>query len=174
MCSSRTALIGFLPVLALVCCAHGVFQDGVYTGKSVRYQVGWPLPKSWERVKNAGKADVLFEHRPTGSQLTVFADCTDPRDIELRTLSQRMLIDFRERRKVSQQEISVDGHRAVRTHWRFLFQGTQADAETVVLTHLGCSYYLTMLMSPADRDSVLPDFERFLAGFAVLPRMGSP
>lgn len=150
------------------CCAHGMFENGVYHNKEVIYRLGVPSSPGW-RLAKPGKTEVLFVHSDTGAMLSAFSDCKEPRDIALRTLSQRMLIDFRDRRKLEQKDRILDGHAAVQTHWTAVFQGETVHLDTVVTAQRGCSYYLALLSTAPMRPQVLPDFERWVTGFAVPP-----
>ncbi len=170
--SPRTqgSLIGlWLSALLVGGCGGSNFSNGVYEDEEAKYHLGTP-PPAWQRIDLTGQLDDLaWRHEPTGAVIQVSAHCDSEFDIPLTHLTNHLLIGFTDRVFTSQEEVSLDGREAQKTHLRAKLDGVPREMLLYVIKKNGCVYDFALAASPGQRFATTrPDFERMLGGFRTM------
>lgn len=119
--------------------------------------------------------DLAFEHKKTGTIISVHSVCNEYRDASLEELSKYLLMGLSTRGSVSSREIELDGTKGLDSTVEAAMSSRSPGAEsksdrpvkvrTVVLKKRGCVYDLMYVAHPDEYARFEPTFERFLKGF---------
>ncbi|MBI3544271.1 MAG: hypothetical protein HY075_13455 [Deltaproteobacteria bacterium] len=121
--------------------------------------------------------DLAFEHRGSGSIVSVNSVCREYRDASLEDLSKYLLLGLNTRGPVVTQDIELDGAKALEStvdaamnqrqpsSGERKFEETPVRVRAVVLRKRSCTFDLMFVARPDVFDELLPIFNRFLKGF---------
>lgn len=159
------ALASWLVVAGLACSAgRGRLIDDVYQKGPVAFRVG-RLPREWRRVQ-IGHGHLAFHHA-AGGTILANASCDRFIDLSLELLTNQLLYGVEGRRELARTRLPLDGRAALRTRLHGSVDGVPIALDLVVLKKDGCTYDLQLATSPRDFSVRQPDFDRFVAAFAV-------
>lgn len=139
---SRFLCIGIL----MACGTSASYQPGRYSNGDVQFTFS-PLGQGWERIDLNDQNDLAFEHPSTGSILQINGTCKAATDAPLTSLTQHLLIGFRNRELLDETHITLDGREALRTHHRATLDGIGREIILIVSKKNGCIYDLAFIAS---------------------------
>ncbi len=156
-----------IAALACAACASSGFDGRVYHDADVRFRVG-PVPASWRALELEG-ARLAFRDDAANATIAVNGRCgVDGDDVPLASLTQHLFLQFTEREPVSQAPLALDGREALRTEIIAKLDGVQKRFVVYVLKKNSCVYDFMYIAVPDAAAGSLPEFERFVTGFAAL------
>ncbi|MEW6058044.1 MAG: hypothetical protein AB1540_15665 [Bdellovibrionota bacterium] len=137
----------------------------------------WRLLPSQTREDLAETGDVAFEHKHTGSIISINSVCREYRDASLEDLSRHLLMGIDTRGPAETREIDIDGAKALEStvdagmnqQREPSKQGKASPVKirAVVLQKSGCTYDFMYVAKPEHFEAQASDFDRFLKGFHV-------
>ncbi len=127
-----------------------------------------PLPAAWREVRR-GAESVAFHHGGGGT-IAVDTTCEDADDVPLDVSTNHLLIGIEERREHGRARLTVDGRRALRTRVDGVLDGVRVAMDLVVVKKDGCTWDLVLVAAPEVFERRRPEFDRFLAAFALVRR----
>jgi len=163
---SVARLTSGVALTALLSCAGGRFEAGVYRDSQTAYRIG-SLDPAWIRFSLSG-SNLAFRH-PGGGSIVVNSTCRGIKDLPLDVLVNQSLFGVEQKREFSRQTFTLDGRLALRVRLSGAMDGVPVDMDLVVLKKDDCTYDLQLVAGEAvfpDRDS---DFWAFVQGFEQLP-----
>ena len=168
MCRAPVAL-ALGAVLAFTGCAAvgRRIENGVYhSTKGYRLT----LPGADWSVATESKADLELRHQDGMAAMLANAECDEragSRSASL--LFGQLLIGLRDRATIEQDEVSVNGRRALHRvlDGRVVADGAPTRIEAYVLKENGCVYDFAYAAPPSSFDAWRVDFRRFVESFAT-------
>lgn len=156
-----------IAALACAACASSGFDGRVYHDSDVRFRVG-AVPASWRRLELEG-ARLAFRDDAANATIAVNGRCgVDGDDVPLASLTQHLFLEFTNREPVSQAPLSLDGREALRTEIFASLDGVKKRYVVYVLKKDSCVYDFMWIAPAGAGEGSLPEFERFVQGFATV------
>lgn len=165
-------------------CSLILGTDNSVDTKSHRYSVvrlDREKAQEWERLQIEDPArpaseegDMAFEHKKTGTIVSVNSVCGQTRDASLEELSKYLLLGLNTRGPVETREIEVDSVKALESTVEAAMTSRRPGSQTrqqpvrlkaVVLRKAACTYDLMYIARPEYFNRHLPVFSTFLKGF---------
>lgn len=118
--------------------------------------------------------DIAFEHKLSGSIISLNTVCREYREASLEDLTNNLLLGINVRSEPKKRELLVDKTNALETIVDAIMSGRGPSGDnverpvkvsTVVMRKSGCTYDFMLIASPSAFASTYSDFERFLKGF---------
>lgn len=118
--------------------------------------------------------DVAFEHKKTGSIISLNSVCKEYREASLDELTRYLLMGLNTTGPVETRELKIDGVKALESTVnanmvargsRRPSQSTHVRVRAAVMSKDGCTYDFMMIAQPSTFNEIAPTFERFLKGF---------
>ncbi len=162
-CVGRTFLVMLVVLVVAGGCRHAELRDGVFSKSHVRYRIG-QLPAGWRRA-SLRENDLAWIFDTTGHSIAVNSTCQGYEDAPLPVLTQHLLMGFTDRHSMGQQDFTLDGREALRSHYRARMDGVPVELLLVVMKKNNCIYDFTYVSPDGRFEEKLPDFERVLQGF---------
>ena len=172
-------LIAFTPACSLI-----LGTDNSVDTKSHRYTVlrlDREKSQEWQRLQTedpdrplSEEGDMAFEHKKTGTIVSVNSVCGQTRETSLEELSKYLLLGLNTRGPIETRELEVDSVKALESTVEAAMlsrrPGSQARQhpvrlKAVVLRKAACTYDLMYIARPDAFRKHLPVFETFLKGF---------
>ncbi len=153
-------LVGFFALS----CAGSQFDGQVYRNGELAFRVG-PVPASWRRIE---ADNTLLAFRDDQAEVTVALNgrCgKDGDDVPLESLTHHLFLQFTDREIENQSTLSLDGRDAMRTDLVAELDGVPKHFTVFVLKKDGCVYDFLYISRDGQE---MPEFERFVRGFATL------
>lgn len=169
-----TKLCGCIAVLASLTsfssCAI-LFPDRT-APKSQSYTVS-PPSKPWHKLAvsedpnatDAMKADQAYENPETGAIISVNSICRKYNHSSLEVLTSNLVRGVGERKQVRQDEVTLDGAKALDTLFEGVVDGVFLNLRTVVLIKGDCTYDFIHVVVPKREPGNSRAFDEFLASF---------
>ncbi len=164
MCRVPAAL-GLVIMVALTACAGRRIENGVYHSTK-GYRVVLPSP-AWV-VADESRADLELRHHGGAAAMLANAECDRQAAARSRDLlARQLLIGIRDRATATQEEISLNGRRAVHRVLDGRLAGSDEPTriEAYVMTDERCVYDFVYVAPPPSFESWRPDFLRFVESF---------
>ena len=165
MCRAPLAL-ALGAVIAFTGCAGRRIENGVYhSTKGYRLT----LPGADWSVAAESKADLELRHQDGMAAMLANAECDDrARSRSAGLLLGQLLIGLHDRATIEQDEVSVNGRRALHRvlDGRVAADGAPTRIEAYVLKEEGCVYDFAYVAPPSSFDAWRADFRRFVESFA--------
>ena len=158
----------FLLIAALVGtgCASSGFDGRVYHDGDLRFRVG-PVPGTWRALELEG-ARLAYRDDAANATVALNARCgVDGDDVPLASLTQHLFLEFTDRVPVSQAALALDGREALRTEITASLDGVKKRYVVYVLKKDSCVYDFMYIAAADGGGSSLPEYERFVTGFAT-------
>jgi hypothetical protein len=153
-------------VIAFTGCAGRRIENGVYySTKGYRLT----LPGADWSVAAESKADLELRHQDGMAAMLANAECDDrARSRSAGLLLGQLLIGLHDRATIEQDEVSVNGRRALHRvlDGRVAADGAPTRIEAYVLKEEGCVYDFAYAAPPSSFDAWRADFRRFVESFA--------
>lgn len=124
---------------------------------------------AWRRVEAEG-VDLAFRAEPGGQVAALIVSCEGQQDLPLRLLARRLFFGIGAKRVLSQEPVSLNGTEAIRTVMEGRLKEADVTVNSYVAKHGDCVYDLVYVATPASFQDRLPDFERFVKGWALSGR----
>jgi hypothetical protein len=150
--------------LLLAGCASARLVGNVYRDGPLAFRVG-ALPPEWREVR-AAEGPLAFHHRAGGS-ISAHAACESADDVPLDVLTNHLLIGFQPRHEIARRPVTLDGRAALDTRVDAALDGVPVALDLVVIKKDDCVYDFALVASREAFAARRPDFDRFVAGFAV-------
>ena len=131
-------------------------------------------PSSHEESQESG--DLAFEHKKTGSIISINSVCQEHGDATLEELSRNLLMGLNTQGKIKTTEINIAGVAALESTLNAGMSPKNSNNESnifpvkvraVVLRKNGCTFDLMYIARPHFFNEILPNFDRFLRGFSA-------
>jgi len=153
-------------VIAFTGCAGRRIENGVYhSDKGYRLT----LPGSDWSVAADSKADLELRHQDGLAAMLANAECDDrAKSRSAGLLLGQLLIGLHDRATIEQNEVSVNGLRALHRvlDGRVAADGAPTRIEAYVLKDQGCVYDFAYAAPPPSFEAWRADFRRFVESFA--------
>ena len=155
-------------IVALAGCGAGRrIENGVYHSMK-GYRV--TVPGAEWVVADASRADLELRHRDGAAAMLANAQCgegTETRGAGL--LLRQLLIGIRDRATIEQEEVSLNGQRAVRRvlEGRVSEDGAPTRIEAYVMSEGHCVYDFVYVAPPASFEAWRGQFRAFVESFAM-------
>jgi hypothetical protein len=167
---ARTSLAVALLLVCWVGCSS-TFDGSLYRGKNVAFRVG-PTPPRWQRL-TVSHAELAFRDPDNEATAAVNSRCgTDGDDVPLAALTQHLFMRFTARRIESEEVVPFDGREALHSVVEAKLDGVPFKFDVWVMKKDGCVYDLYYMAPPNRFDRGVPEFARFVKGFATVPLHG--
>jgi hypothetical protein len=170
MRSRKVNLLPWMGILLLPSCAL-LFPDRT-APKSSEYRVQAP-PSPWHKLEvgtdpnapDSMKADVAYENPDTGAIISLNSLCRKYSDASLESLTANLVRGIGKRELIDQQEITVNGAKALDSVYSGEVDKVPLRIRTVVLAKASCTYdFIYVAIPKRDKDGGRA-FEAFLASF---------
>ncbi|MEZ4295101.1 MAG: hypothetical protein R3B70_08985 [Polyangiaceae bacterium] len=162
-----SALIAF-SAAGLVSGCGAAFDGTVYRGAGYAFRVP-ERPASWEPLPAEGAA-LAFRETSGGAIVAVNGRCgKDGEDVPLRSLTRHLFIQFTEQEPSMEEVVPFDGREALHTVMKAKLDGVPKAFDVWVMKKDGCVYDLYLISSPDRFDGTVPEFRKFVGGFATVP-----
>jgi hypothetical protein len=126
-----------------------------------------PLPRSWSGV-NPGGADEAWWHESTGATLYTDSNCEKGySDSSLERLARAQSAAIDDPRMASETTFRLAGREAYTAHFLGQVDGVPVAVTTTVLKKAMCIYDFVLVAPISGVDSLLPDYEAFVASFRI-------
>jgi hypothetical protein len=122
-------------------------------------------PAGWNPAQHTEGA-TIYQHGDGGA-IAAGKHCGEAEDVSLDVLTNHLLIGVERRAERSRRSLVVDGRAALRTQLDGAVDGVPVAFDLVVIKKDGCAYDLMLVGARAEVERRRPDFERFVASFAV-------
>lgn len=161
----RVEGVATLVLLILTACASSYVVDGIFVDEARGFTI--PLLRDgWQRFELEG-TDLAFRAEPGGQVAALLVSCEGEQPIPLRILAKRLFFGIGAKRVMAEEPISLNGTEAIHT----LLEGQLKDTEVRVSSYVAkdgdCAYDLVYVASPELFQDRLPEFERFVRGWAL-------
>jgi hypothetical protein len=152
-------------LLAILAGCGGVrLQEGSYVVSRKGYRVG--APDGWTRIET--EADVALRRADPVGGLMAHATCEGtPPTRPLPVLVRHLRFGLRDVQDLVETPVTLGGLPGTAHRFRATLDGVPVTVRAVTLRGTGCVYDLVGVASPDGLATLVPDFERFLAGFAL-------
>ena len=170
MRTRKVILLPWMGILLLPSCAL-LFPDRT-APKSSEYRVQAP-PSPWHKLEvgtdpnalDSMKADVAYENPDTGGIISLNSLCRKYSDASLESLTANLVRGIGKRELIDQNEIKVDGAKALDSVFSGEVDKVPLRIRTVVLAKNSCTYdFIYVAIPKRDHDGGRA-FEAFLASF---------
>lgn len=139
-------------------------EDGSYVVPRKGYRVGAPV--GWMRIESDADLALRRADRPTG--LMAHATCEGkPPARPLPVLVRHLRFGLRDVRDLAEAPVTLGGLPGTAQRFRATLDGVPVAVRAVTLRGAACIYDLIGVAPPDELVALAPDFERFLAGFAL-------
>lgn len=160
----RDGIATFALLTMLMGCATTSVQDGFLVDEARGFKIP-VLRNGWSRIEAKG-VEVAYRAEPGGQIAALFVSCTDEQRLPLRTLARRLFFGIGAKQILTQEPVSLDGAEAIHT----IMEGQLRDSEVMVSSYVAkdaaCVYDLVYVATRDGFPQRLPDFERFVRGWA--------
>ena len=116
--------------------------------------------------------DLAFRAEPGGQVAALVVTCEEQQAVPLRILARRLFFGIGARRVMAQEPVSLNGTEAIHT----VLEGHLKESDVMVSSYVaqdhGCVYDLIYVASPSVFQDRLPEFERFVRGWAFSGKRG--
>src|SRR5262245_43850380 len=145
-------------------CGGVRLQEGRYDVTDKGYRVG--APDGWSRI--ASEADLALRRAEPPAGLMAHATCDGKAPSRpMPILVRHIRFGLRDVRDLVESPATLDGLSGTAYQFRATLDGVPVAVRALTLRGDGCIYDLVGVATPDGRDALVPDFERFTAGFAV-------
>jgi hypothetical protein len=139
-------------------------HDGSYVISRKGYRVG--APDGWTRIDS--EADLALRRADPPAGLMAHATCDGkPAGRPLPILARHLRFGLRDVQDLLESPASLDGLLGTAQHFRATLDGVPVGVRALTLRGAECVYDLVGVAAPEGLDALAPDFDRFVAGFAV-------
>ena len=139
-------------------------QEGSYVVAGKGYRVG--APGGWTRIES--EADLALRRADLSAGLMAHATCEGkPPARPLPVLVRHLRFGLRDVQDLVETPVMLDGLPGTAQRFRGTLDGVPVAVRAVTLRGAGCVYDLVGVAPPDRFTALVPDFERFSAGFAV-------
>ena len=158
-------LPALVAVLAGLAGCGGVrLEEGGFVVREKGYRVG--APAGWTPVTS--DADLVLRRAESGLGLMANATCDGkPPTRPFPILVRHLRFGLRDVQELVEQPVTLGGLPGVTQHFRATLDGVPVAVRAVTLRGASCIYDLVGVASPEGVAALVPEFERFTAGFAV-------
>ncbi len=160
----REGIAAFALVMTLMGCATTRVYDGFLIDEARGFKIP-VLRDGWSRIEANG-VEIAYRAEPGGQIAALLVNCNDEQRLPLRTLARRLFFGIGAKQILMQEPVSLDGAEAIHT----LLEGRLRDADVMVSSYVtkdaACVYDLVYVATPAGFQQRLPEFERFVRGWA--------
>jgi hypothetical protein len=152
-------------LLATLAGCGGVrLQDGSYLVSRKGYRVG--APDGWTRIET--EADVTLRRGAPAGGLMAHATCEgNPPTRPLPVLVRHLRFGLRDVQDLVETPVTLAGLPGTAHGFRATLDGLPVAVRAVTLRGTSCVYDLVGVAPPDGLATLIPDFERFSAGFAL-------
>jgi hypothetical protein len=152
-------------LLATLAGCGGVrLQDGSYLVSRKGYRVG--APDGWTRIET--EADVALRRGEPAGGLMAHATCEgNPPTRPLPVLVRHLRFGLRDVQDLVETPVTLAGLPGTAHRFRATLDGVPVAVRAVTLRGTTCVYDLVGVAPPDGLATLIPDFERFSAGFAL-------
>jgi hypothetical protein len=139
-------------------------HEGSYVISRKGYRVG--APDGWTRID--GEADLALRRADPPAGLMAHATCDGkPAGRPLPILARHLRFGLREVQDLLESPTLLDGLPGTAQRFRATLDGVPVGVRALTLRGAACVYDLVGVAAPDGLDALAPDFDRFVAGFAV-------
>jgi hypothetical protein len=162
----RRCLLAVAALVSLLAGCAGVrVENGAYVVRRKGYRVG--APAGWTRLETA--ADVALAREAPSAGLMAHATCEGKAPgRSLPVLARHLRFGLRQVRDLTETPITLGGLSGTASRFRAVLDGLPVAVRAVTLSGPACVYDLVAVAPPGAMGAVLPDFDRLLAGFALV------
>jgi hypothetical protein len=151
-------------LVGLTGCGGVRLQDGSYIVPGKGYRVG--APDGWRRIET--KADLALRRPDRPAGLMAHATCEGKAPARpLPVLVRHLRFGLRDVQILTEAPVTLGGLPGTAHRFRATLDGLPVAVRAVTLRGAGCVYDLVGVAPPDGLAELAPDFERFLAGFAL-------
>lgn len=151
-------------VAGLAGCAAVERREGSYVMSRKGYRVG--APDGWTRIDS--EADLALRRTDPPAGLMAHATCDGkPPGRPLPILARHLRFGLRDVQDLLESSASLDGLPGTAQRFLATLDGVPVAVRAVTLRGAACVYDLAGVAAPGGLEALAPDFERFVAGFAV-------
>ena len=162
----RRAFVALVSLFASFACGGPSLTGDLYSDGEARYRIG-ELGPGWERVE-VRRNDLAWRHPGLGAIAQVNATCDPFQDTPLTSLTNHLLIGFRDREWRDQRRVPMDGREALRSRVTASLDGVPRELLFYVLKKDECTYDFALIAAPGDGyPQAEQAFEAFVAGFST-------
>lgn len=148
---------------SVLACAGSHFNGTAYDDGNMRFHTG-PVPTAWRAIEADGTLLAFHDDR-VAATVAVNGRCgIDGDDVPLASLTQHLFLQFTERERQSQRELTLDGRAALRTELDGKLDGVPKHFVVYVLKKDGCVYDFWRI---GEAGGDVADFDGFVTGFAT-------
>ena len=159
----RLSAVGVL-LAGLAGCGGVRLDGGSYVVSQKGYRVG--APAGWTQIES--DADVALRRAETSAGLMAHATCEGtPPGRPLPVLVRHLRFGLRDVQDLVEAEVTLAGVPGTAHRFRATLDGMPVAVRAVTLRGAGCVYDLVGVAPPDSLAALEPDFERFMAGFAL-------
>lgn len=152
-------------VAGLAGCGGVRLEEGSYVVTQKGYRVG--ALDGWTRIES--DADVALRRAAPAAGLMAHATCEgNPPSRPLPVLARHLRFGLRNVQHLVEAPAAVDGLTGTAQEFRATLDGVPVAVRALTLRGPGCVYDLVGVAPPEELAALLPDFERFTGGFALM------
>lgn len=152
-------------VAGLAGCGGVRLEEGSYVVTQKGYRVG--ALDGWTRIES--DADVALRRTAPAAGLMAHATCEgNPPARPLPVLARHLRFGLRNVQHLVEAPAALDGLTGTAQEFRATLDGVPVAVRALTLRGPGCVYDLVGVAPPEDLAALLPDFERFTGGFALM------
>jgi hypothetical protein len=153
-------------LLLLAACAHTYYDPAArrLCSRNVCYRMG-ELP-GWQLLRQKG-AEIAFYQEHFDAVAQANATCRDEAEAaSLEVLMRHLLIGYTEVQVHKKETLPLDGREALHQVVAARLDGVPMVLDLYVIKRNGCIFDLSLAAKPDGYPAALPDFSRFVSGFA--------
>ena len=147
--------------------SRGELNGLVYNSKDTVYEIGI-LPDTWKRIGIEG-GDLAFWNEGFDGTITVNSTC-DKNKIKynLNALSSSLVIGIGDKEIITNDEVSVNGEKALQRVYKGVLSGSPIKLSTVVFKKGSCIYDFSYSSPPDNFEKGFDEFNNFISQFKVI------
>lgn len=154
-----------LILFTLSACASRHITDGFLVDEARGFRIPM-LRDGWRQIEVEG-TELAFRAEPDGQVAALVVGCEEEQPTTLRLLARRLFFGITPKKVVAQNVASLNGIEAVHTMLMGRLQDTEVMVSSYVAKDGECTYDLIYVAPPALFQERLPEFERFVKGWAL-------
>ncbi|MEM6954414.1 MAG: hypothetical protein AAF411_15970 [Myxococcota bacterium] len=157
----------FAFALVVSACGGAPYDGARYDDGRVRFSIAAP-PAPWSRVSVDDEANLAWTHRDLAAVVHAHGSCSPSLDIPLQSLTNHLLVGFRNREIVQQRRRPFLQREALDTHVLASLDGVMRELRFVVFKKDECVYDLSVLSRPGESFATASAFfDSWIADFSV-------